>query len=128
MPPLCMNSTKLLQHLFLLQPFSQAYWKYLLHPLPVHLNFSLPLPEFFTQWNINYPYFFKKKTIIKRFWNTLPATLCWKIWLARNMSIFESRKPKQGRIMAKASGLTIEAILPKGNNKLDQKILHKIKL
>lgn len=96
---MCLKEEETIQHLFLDCTITKECWKQLSSLLEINLNFSKTFLNFFLESKKTYPYSTKKKATIKRFWDCLPAMLCWQIWLSRNKSIFKDREPKMGRIL-----------------------------
>jgi len=58
-------------------------------------------------------------------WKCIPATLSWKIWLARNNCIFNDKKPNLVRILAKTTALIAETISANLVAPPDQSSWHK---
>lgn len=89
----------------------------------LHRPYSLELSEFhrefLTLWKKNYPWQHKKNNIVKRVWNTLPYSLLWNIWLARNHRVFKDKETIIRKLCNKARSLTLETISAKNQRNID---------
>jgi hypothetical protein len=85
---LCKGKRESGKHLFVYCPFTISVWERIKMALKFSIGWIGPtMKECFENWalqNHNFP--------------TLPAFICWFIWLERNLAIFESRTPSIQKI------------------------------
>jgi len=105
----CRTEEESSYHLFYQCPLAQSCWKQMASPLELE-EINHQLPSLQKNWARLYPFSKKGKGIIIRVWKCIPATLCWKIWLARNNCIFNDKKPNPARILAKTIALISEIV------------------
>lgn len=122
---LCRAEEESSQHLFLECPFSQSCWKLIISPLSRRETFD-QITSLQKNWETSYPYPKKNKNLIIRLWNSIPSTLCWQIWIARNNCIFNNRKPNISNTLAKTTTLISETISANGMSQPDHESWHKI--
>lgn len=111
-------------HLFFLCPLAQSCWNQIIRPLEIGETFD-QLSSLQKNWVKCYPFSKKGKNNIIRLWKCIPATLNWKIWLARNNRIFNNKKPNPTRILAKTTLLISETISVNSTVLPDQSSWHK---
>eukprot|EP00253_Pinus_taeda_P021165 PITA_21165 len=105
----CCAEEESIQHIFLLCPFAQSCWKQVINPMTISESFD-QITSLQKNWGKCYPFPKKGKHNINRLWKCIPATLCWKIWLARNNYVFNNKKPSIASTLAKTIAIISEAI------------------
>jgi len=116
---LCKAAEESINHLFLECSFARNCWKLIISPLrTVELPTQINLLQ--KNWGNSYPYPKKNKNLAKRLWNSIPPTLCWQIWNARNKSIFNNEKASISSTLAKTIAFISETISANGIAHSDQ--------
>jgi len=82
--PNCCGAEETMHHLFVDCPYAVDCWKnlFLIDKLP--WNAQQSIGEVILAWKKSCPWGSKGSNLVKRVWNTLPYTMLWSIWLARN--------------------------------------------
>ena len=115
---LCKRAEETHNHLFLDCSFANEVWCSVLN----ELNFNITLPtntkDFFACWKDYYQGSLFKKPDFSKAWMALPKYVCWKIWIARNKSLFENLNHPPIRVSFDAKALWTEALLSKGLRQL----------
>ena len=69
--------------------------------------------DMFTSSHRKYKGNFQNKTLPKRIWNAYLKYICWKVWLARNASIFQDQREPTQKIAIKGWGLLRDYLMNK---------------
>jgi len=96
--------------------YAKQTWNILLANLEVPIHHLHKIPQIYTSWHRIYPFVLRGKKGWKTIWMAIPKFTCWKIWLARNQSIFLDARPTPIQTTRKAKGLLLEAISSSGLN------------
>jgi hypothetical protein len=70
-------------------PFSIMVWKKSLQDIFPRVHWPFSTQKLLFKWKYYYLDHFQNKEALKRIWFSLPKYICWKIWIARNKSIFQ---------------------------------------
>lgn len=70
-------------------------------------------------WRKNFPWKERKSKLTRRIWNTIPLTLVWRIWLARNGKVFQDKGCNTRVMCHKAKNLAVEAIIVHTQGKIE---------
>ena len=111
---MCKEAEESIPHLFIECPFARACWNLIIKPLSIsdpHNQITL-LQKL---WGTSFP-LSNCKGLVKRVWNSIPANLCWQIWIARNKCIFKDKKPSISSVLAKTIAFINETIEANGIN------------
>lgn len=93
-PSCCLNcyaAEASMHHLFVDCPFAITCWKNLSPINNIPWSIYNSIGDVIHYWKKNCPWQHKKSNLVKRVWNTLPYTMLWSIWLARNHKIFKDK-------------------------------------
>jgi len=108
-----------MHHLFVDCPFAIACWKNLSPIDNIPCSIQNSIGDVIHYWKKNYLWQHKKSNLVKRVWNTLPYTMLWSIWLARNRKIFKDKDSAIRTPCNKAKSLALETISIKSQNNID---------
>ena len=112
-----LQAAKTTTHLFVGCVFTQKVWTHFLRGLPYY---SVPLISepfnLFKKWQKRYPDLLSTSYEWRKIWQAIPKFLWWKIWLARNDSIFNSKVIKPEMVAIKTKALLLEVV---GNVQID---------
>ena len=113
----CLQAVETLAHIFVGFIFALEVWAHFLLGLPysfVPLNSEPDI--LFKNWYSRYPCSLPASHEWRKIWQAIPKFLWWKIWLARNDSIFNSKVTKSKIVAIKAKALLLELV---GNFQID---------
>eukprot|EP00253_Pinus_taeda_P010187 PITA_10187 len=82
--PNCCRSEETMQHLFLECPVAKECWKRMASIGESTWTAQSTIGETIYHWRKKCPWKEKRSELAQRVWNTIPYTLLWRIWLARN--------------------------------------------
>ena len=107
---LCKKAEETQTHIFLECPFANEVWFSILNELNFNIILPTNLKDFFTCWKDYYQGSLFKKPDFSKAWMDLPKYVCWKIWIARNKSLFENLNHPPVRVSSAAKYLWTEAL------------------
>lgn len=108
--PNCCRSEETMQHLFLECPVAEECWKRMASIGESTWTVQSTIGETIYHWRKKCPWKEKRSHLAQRVWNTIPYTLLWRIWLARNGKVFQDKGHNIRKICHKVKMLAIEAI------------------
>eukprot|EP00253_Pinus_taeda_P027333 PITA_27333 len=82
--PNCCKAEETMHHLFVEYPFAIDCWQRLSTTGSLAWNSQQSIADTIHIWRNCCPWKEKRSNMVRRVWNTLPYTLLWRIWLARN--------------------------------------------
>ena len=113
----CLQDVETTAHVFIGCIFTQKVWTHFLRGLPY---FSVPLNSepvnLFKIWQTMYPGILSTSFEWRKTWQAISKFFWWKIWLARNDSIFNNKFIKPKIVAIKAKALLLEVV---GNVQID---------
>lgn len=116
--PNCCQAEETMQHLFIDCQVAVKCWKDMASVGEVDWDPKPSIAETVYNWKKLCPWKSKKSKLTQRIWNTIPLTLLWSIWLARNKKVFQD-KGYNIRIMChKAKSLAVEAVTTRTHSKI----------
>jgi len=117
--PNCYGAEETMHHLFVDCPYAVDCWKKLslIDNLPWNSQHSIG--EVIHVWKKSCPWKNKRSNLVKRVWNTLPYTMLWSIWLARNQKTFKDKSSTTRIVCNKAKNLALETITVKTQSNID---------
>lgn len=108
--PNCCNTKETMHHLFVECPFAIDCWKRRSTTSNLPWNPQQSIAEAIYNWRKCCPWKEKRSNLVRRVWNTLPYTLLWRIWLAKNQIFFQDKSSATRIICNKAKILALETI------------------
>lgn len=86
--PNCCRLEETMQHLFIECPVASECWKKMASMGEAPWEPQTTIAETIYKWRKKCPWRDKRSKMTQRVWNTIPLTLLWRIWLARNGKVF----------------------------------------
>eukprot|EP00253_Pinus_taeda_P003821 PITA_03821 len=117
--PNCYGIEETTHHIFVDCPFAVDCWKKLSLIDKLPWNSQQSIGEVIHLWKKSYPGDNKRRNLVKRVWNTLPYTMLWSIWLARNWKTFKDKSSTTRIVCNKAKNLALKTILVKTQSNID---------
>jgi hypothetical protein len=91
---LCLVSNESIPHLLWERGFTTLVWQHELKGIEHCFRNIESWKSLFGKWVFMYKGSFKNNPLLKRIWITLPKYISWKVWLARNETIFRQEYAK----------------------------------
>lgn len=117
--PICLQEEETMQHLFISCKGAANCWKQLAAVGRAEWNPNPSIVEVIKNWKKLCPWKSKKIKLSQRIWNTLPLTLLWSIWIARNKKVFQEKNHNIRKICHKAISLAVETVISRPYSKLN---------
>eukprot|EP00253_Pinus_taeda_P014530 PITA_14530 len=117
--PNCCRSEETMEHLFIECPVADECWKKMALIGESPWEPQNTIAETIYKWRKNFPWKEKRSKLVQRVWNTIPLTLLWRIWLARNGKVFQEKGFSIRKICHKAKMLALETITNHTSGKID---------
>lgn len=117
--PNCCQAEETIQHLFIDCQVVDDCWRQMASIGEVTWEPKATIAETVYNWRKNCPWKEKKSKITQRIWNTMPLTLVWRIWLARNIKVFQDKRSNTRVMCHKAKSLAVEAIIIHTQGKIE---------
>ena len=107
----CHHVAESLAHIFVECDFAQKVWAIVLHGLPYSFfPLNVEPVTLFKNWQSRYPDVLPSSHAWRKIWQAIPKFIWWKIWFARNDSIFNNKVPKPEFVASKAKDFLLEAV------------------
>ena len=98
-------------HILIECDFAQKVWAFVLRRQPYSFfPLNIEPVTLFKNWQSRYPGALPSSHAWRKIWQAIPKFIWWKIWLARNDSIFNSKIPKPEIVASKAKAFLLEAV------------------
>eukprot|EP00253_Pinus_taeda_P004040 PITA_04040 len=117
--PNCYRLEETMKHLFIECLVAEECWKKMASIGESTWESQHTIVETIHKWRKNCPWKEKRSQLAQRVWNTIPFTLLWRIWLARNGKVFQEKGFSIRKICHKAKMLALEAITNHTSGKID---------
>lgn len=117
--PNCCQAEETIQHLFIDCQVAKRCWNNMATIGEVAWEPRVTIADSVLSWKKICPWKGKKSNLTQRIWNTIPLTLVWSIWLARNKKVFQDKDHNLRIICHKAKTLAVEAIISRTQGKIE---------
>ena len=106
----CKQVAETSKYIFVGCDFTQKAWADLLSGMTTLVPSNIELVNLFSNWQLRYPRTSSTSHELRKIWQAIPKFFWWKIWLARNDLIFNSKVMKPGLVAIKAKAMLSEVV------------------